>query len=386
MAKELRMGVIGVGSMGSFHAGYLKQGKIPRARLAAVCDVRPSQLEGWGDARRYEDSAKLLRSGEVDAVIIATPHYFHTTIGIDAFQHGIHVLSEKPVSVHKADCQRMIKAHKANPKTVFGAMFQMRTEPHFRKVRQLVRGGELGTVRRVSWVVTNWFRSQAYYSSGGWRATWKGEGGGVLMNQCPHNIDIMQWVVGMPSRVHGHCYFGKYHDIEVEDEANAYMEYPNGATGTFLTTTGEAPGTNRWEIAGDMGKIVVEDGRISFTRNEVSARKFSLTTREFFDGPPTWEIAVPVSGSGGGHAGITRNFVDSVLDGTPLIAPGEEGIHSVEFANAIILSSLTGRPVDLPMNGAVYEAKLKGLARKSRFIKKGMGGKGRPADISGSFK
>jgi len=385
MSKEVRVGVVGVGSMGGFHADYLLKGEVPRARLVAVCDVRPAQLERFSGVSRFEDAGKLLRSGEVDAVIVATPHYFHTTVAIDAFQNGIHVLSEKPISVHKADCERMIAAHRANPKTVFGAMFQMRTEPLNIKVRQLVKNGELGPITRISLIVTSWFRPESYYASGGWRATWKGEGGGVLLNQCPHNIDILQWTVGMPSRISGHCYFGKYHSIEVEDEANAYLEYPNGATGMFMTTTGEAPGTMRLEIACDRGKLVVEHGRISFTRNEVSTAEFNRTTDDFFGAPGTWDVEVPVHGGGGGHAAITRNFIGAILDGTPLIAPGEEGINSVEFANAIIFSSLSGKPVDIPMDGAAYEARLKELIANSRFVKKG-GGEGFAGDMKSSFK
>ena len=206
------------------------------------------------------------------------------------------------------------------------------------------------------------------------------------MNQCPHNIDILQWTVGMPEKIWGHCYFGKYHGaIEVEDEANAYLEYPGGATGMFMTTTGEAPGTIRLEIAGDMGKLVVERGKLSFTRNEVPTSEFCRTTDDFFGAPPTWDVEIPVEGGGGGHAAITRNFVDSILDGTPLIAPGEEGIHSVEFANAIILSSLQGVPVNVPLDGSVYETKLRELIANSRLVKKGSEG-GFKGDMKSSFK
>jgi predicted dehydrogenase len=386
MAGEVRMGVVGLGNMGGYHADYLSKGAIKGARLAAVCDIQADKLSSFrgNDARKFEDSGKMLRSGLVDAVIIATPHYAHTTVGIDAFQNGVNVLTEKPISVHKRDCEKLIAAHKASRGKVFGAMFQMRTVPITAKVRSMVKSGELGEIRRMNWIVTDWFRSQAYYSSGGWRATWRGEGGGVLMNQCPHNLDLLQWICGMPSKVEAHCAFGKFHDIEVEDEVTAYLEFPNGATGVFITTTGEAPGTNRLEIAGDMGKLVMEGGKLRFTRNEVNARKFCKTTREIWATPGVWDVEIPVRGSGGRHEDITQNFVDAVKDGVPLFAPGVEGINSVELANSMVFSSLEGKAVKLPLNSKVYESRLMKLVAKSRMKKEPK--RTVRADMEGSFK
>jgi predicted dehydrogenase len=227
----------------------------------------------------------------------------------------------------------------------------------------LIRNGDVGDLIRITWIITNWFRTDAYYASGSWRATWAGEGGGVLLNQCPHQLDLWQWLFGMPARVQAVCAFGKHHRIEVEDEVTAYLEYANGATGVFITSTGEAPGTNRLEIAGDMGKVVVEGGKIQFTRNEVSARQFCRTSPALFAQPAVWDIDIPVSGSGGQHAEIIQNFVDAILDGEPLLAPAREGIHSVELANAMLYSSLTGKPVELPLDGRAFERTLRKLIR-----------------------
>ena len=382
--KSLRLGIIGVGGMGSSHAGYLQRGEVSRCSLTAVCDVDPERLVPFENLKTYTDSRKLIRSGEVDAVLIATPHYFHTPIGIDALDNGLHVLTEKPISVHKADCERLIAAHKRNPKQVFGAMFQLRTVPVYKRIRKLIADGELGEIQRTSWIVTAWYRTEAYYASGGWRATWKGEGGGVLLNQCPHNLDLFQWMVGMPCRVRGFCHFGKYHNIEVEDEVTAYFEYPNGATGVFVASTGEAPGTDRLEIAGDRGRLVYEDGKLGFVRNEVSAGKFRKTAKGLFDKPEAWRVEIPIREALHGHAVITQNFVDAALDGTDLIAPGEEGIHSVELATAMIYSSLTDKTVALPLDGKAYERKLKQLIAKSTFRKKTV--RQGVTDISKSFR
>ncbi len=368
---EVRVGVIGVGGMGTSHAMRFAEDQIGRARLTAVCDTDPRRLDAFGglsEVATFADSAKLIRSGRVDAVVIATPHYDHTTIGIDALEQGLHTLVEKPISVHKADCERLIAAH-TDKRQVFAAMFNQRTDPTYRKVRELIQRGELGEIIRVSWVITNWFRTEAYYASGGWRATWQGEGGGVLLNQCPHNLDLLQWLTGMPARVTGFCNLGKRHTIEVEDEVTAYLEYPNGATGTFITSTGEAPGENRLTICGERGKLVVEESRISFTRTEEPVVEFLNTSPERFAQPATWNVEIPVRGENLQHVGILRNFVAAILDGSELIAPAAEGIHSVELANAMLYSSLSRSPVTLPLDASAYEEMLRKLISESTFEK-----------------
>jgi predicted dehydrogenase len=380
---KVRIGVIGVGGMGGYHANYLRAGEVKRAELAAVCDIDEAKLARFDDLPKFTESEKLIRSGLADAVLIATPHYFHTTIGIDAFGQGLHVLTEKPISVHKADCRRLIDAHKAT-KLVFSAMFQMRTEPLYKKLKQLIDQGELGEITRISWIVTDWFRTEAYYASGGWRATWSGEGGGVLLNQCPHNLDLMYWLFGAPARIRAFCKLGAKHDIEVEDEVTAYLEYPSGATGVFITTTGEAPGTNRLEIAGDRGRMIVEGGQIRFERNEVSAAEFLKTSTFSFAVPPRWNIEIPYGKAETGHRVITQNFVDAILDGTDLIAPAEDGINSVEMANSMLYSSLTAGTVEMPLDAAAYESALKDLIAKSKFVKDGA--KKVEGDITSSFK
>ncbi len=380
--KTVRIGVVGVGNMGSSHARALKNGDISRAVLGAVCDIDPEKLARWDDTiPKFATADDLLASKAVDAVVIATPHYDHTTIGIAALKAGYHVLVEKPISVHKADCERLIAAHKSK-KQVFAAMFNQRTDPHYTRVRDAIRNGELGELLRVNWIITNWFRSEAYYASGGWRATWRGEGGGVLMNQCPHNLDLLQWLTGMPKRVRAFCRFGRYHDIEVEDDVTAYLEYANGATGVFVTTTGEAPGTNRLEITGTRGKIVVENGKIAFSRNEIPVDVFTRTTKESFAAPPLWNVDIPARDNGGQHRAILTNFADAILDGAPLIAPAEEGIHSVELANAMLLSTLTDKTIELPLVSTVFERHLKKLIAGSR--RKKVTKPSHVADLSGS--
>lgn len=382
----VRMGIVGLGNMGSAHARMLIEGKIPGATLAAVCDVDKNRHAPFSAIPYFADSRSMLASGTVDAVLVATPHYAHTTIGIEALKAGLHVLVEKPISVHKADCLRLIGAHQ-NKKQVFAAMFNQRTDPYYQKVRELVCGGELGAIRRVNWIITDWFRPESYYASGGWRATWGGEGGGVLLNQCPHNIDLYQWMFGMPSKVRGFCQLGRYHKIEVEDDVSAYFEYPDGKTAVFITSTGEAPGTNRLEITAEQGRLVLENNQLTYTRNEVQTSSFSRTTTGLFSRPDVWNVTIPLPNHRGDqHLGILKNFVGAILRGEKLIAPASEGIRSVELANAILLSSLQGKTVELPLSAPVYERELKKLIAGSKIKKKVVKTAGPAADFAKSFK
>ena len=383
----VRIGIIGIGGMGSGHANYLIQGEVKNAVLTAVCDIRPERLE-WaqkelGDkVARFSDHNELLNSGLVDMVMIATPHYLHPVIGIAAFEKGINVLSEKPIGVYTKAVEELMAAAKKSGK-LFGVMYNQRTNPMFQKVRKLVKGGELGDLKRVIYIITNWYRSQSYYDSGTWRATWSGEGGGVLINQCPHNLDLWQWICGMPVKVRAFCQFGKYHNIEVEDDVTAYVEYENGATGVLMTTTGEAPGTNRLEISGTKGKIVCEENKATFYRLSQDEREFNATHTGGFGAPKCDVIEEYVfQNSGPAHKGITQNFVDALLTGSPLLAPGEEGILGLTISNAIHLSSWTDDWVTLPIDKELYLQELNKRIAESKVKKEASGA---VMDVNGTF-
>jgi predicted dehydrogenase len=374
-----------MGNIGRHHAEYLRASQVSRCELVAVCARDAKSLEKYLPIQIFDDGLKLMQSGAVDAVLIATPHYQHTTLGLAALKNGLHLMVEKPISAHKADAEKLIAAHRKHKKLVFAGMFQLRVEPRYLRIRQLIRDGELGEIVRVNWIMTDWFRTEAYYASGGWRATWVGEGGGVLLNQCLHNLDMLQWLCGMPKRVRGFCQLGHYHNIEVEDNVTAYLEYANGATGTFIASTGEAPGTNRLEIAGTLGQIVLEKDRLLFTRNDVSMTKFSKSSASGFAKPNAHVTELPIENAPAPHAALMQNFTNAILDGEKLIAPGADGIHSVELANVMLYSSLIGETVTLPLNSAAYEKKLKQLISRSK-VKKKIVNKISTDDFTKSFK
>lgn len=369
-----RFGIIGLGNMGASHANRLINGEIPNAALAAVCDRNSDRCNAFPDVASFSDHNKMFQSGLIDAVIVATHHFVHTPISIDAIEHGINFLVEKPLGVHKSDCEKTIQAYDARKKDdlVFAVMFNQRTRPVYRKLKALIDNGELGAIRRINWTITDWFRSESYYRSGGWRATWKGEGGGVLLNQCPHQLDLLQWLFGMPVRVRAFGSLGKYHDIEVEDEITAYLEFPEGCTGIFIASTGEAPGINRLEIAAERGRVVLESDRIEWIRNEVETRVFSAETPTMFAKPDTWKIEIPVETQEiQEHSIVVRQFVQAIEGEGDLVAHGTEGLKSVELGNAMLYSLLTDQTIELPLDGEAYRQMLDKLIAGSRFKEAG---------------
>jgi predicted dehydrogenase len=384
--NALRIGIIGMGNIGRHHAGYLLDGKVPRCHLTAVCSTSPAKLEAYAarGLRVWSSGSEMIRSGTLDAVLIATPHYDHTSLGIEALEAGLHVMVEKPISAHKADAERLLAVAQGRPKQVLAGMFQLRVEPRYQKIRRLLESGELGELIRVNWINTDWFRTEAYYASGGWRATWKGEGGGVLLNQCLHNLDVLAWMLGQPRRVRGFCGFGRHHQIEVEDEVTAYLEFAGGATGVFIASTSEAPGTNRLEIVGSRGRLVLEDGRLRLTRNDGDMLEFLRTAKGGFTKPDVWNVEIPFENAAAPHAQLMENFVAAVLDGAPLIAPGSDGLHSVELANAIVFSALESREVALPLDGHAWEQRLAALIADSTLQKKVSAGG--TEDFAASFR
>lgn len=372
--STVRYGIIGIGNMGTAHAHSLLS-EIKGAELTAVCDIREERLK-WAEeqlpeyVRKYSTPKELFESRIIDAVLICTPHYDHPTLAIEAFQYGYHVLVEKPAGVYTKAVQQMNDAA-ARSDRKFGIMYNQRTNPLYQKLKDLIQSGELGEIRRTNWIITDWYRSQNYYNSGGWRATWAGEGGGVLLNQDPHQLDLWQWTTGMmPKRIRAFCHFGKYRNIEVEDDVTAYVEYENGATGLFITTTGEAPGTNRFEINGDNGKIVVEDGKLIFWRLRTPEPQFNAEFTGGFGSPECWKCEIPVENGGGEqHKGILRNFTNAILHDEALLAPGEEGIKGLTLSNAMYLSAWTDNWVELPMDPDFFYDKLMEKAKNSTFKK-----------------
>lgn len=369
---KVRVGLVGVGTMGVTHLKNFLAGKIKNAEVTAACDIVPEKLnwvkENFSEkVKLFTNYIDMFKSGEIDGVLIVTPHYLHPEIAIKAFEHGLHVLVEKPAGVYTKQVRQMNQAAEKSGK-VFGIMYNMRTSPIFKKVRQLICDGEIGEIRRVNWIVTYWYRSQSYYDSGSWRATWEGEGGGVLLNQCPHQLDLWQWMLGgkMPKRVRGFCAYGKMHDIEVEDDVTAYCEYENGATAVFIASTYETPGTNRLEISGDRGKIVVEENKIIFYRNEIGERQFNETFKGGFGKPNCWKCEIPINETATSHSGIVENWADGILKGNPLLAPGIDGIKGLEISNAIHLSSWLDDWVTLPVDEDLYYKMLQEKIKNSK--------------------
>lgn len=367
---KVRLGIIGVGNMGSGHAANILAGKCPEIELTAVADRREARRQ-WAKETLpegtaiFEEGSDLIQSGLCDAVHICTPHYQHPTLAMEAFAAGLHVMCEKPAGVYTKAVREMNEAAEKSGK-VFAMMFNQRTNCVYRKMHEMVHSGQLGELKRVNWIITDWYRTQIYYDSGDWRATWDGEGGGVLLNQCPHQLDLLQWICGLPKTVQAFCQEGKWHDIEVEDDVTAYLQFANGATGVFVTTTGDAPGTNRFEVTGTLGKLVCENDKLTFWKLAQDEREFCRTATEGFAQPQCQQVEVETDGENLQHVGVLNAFAGKILHGTPLVAEGYEGLGGLTLSNAMHLSSWLGRAVDIPFDEELFLSELNKRRATSR--------------------
>ena len=380
--KKVRLGIIGVGNMGSTHLTNILDRKCPEIEVTAVADIDESRLDRArnmvNQAREkhpeipeiatFTDAMELISSGQVDAIIVAVPHYDHPRYCIAGLQAGLHVMSEKPAGVYGKQVRELMAEADRHPNQLYALMFNQRTNPVYRKMREIVQSGEMGRIRRCNWLITNWYRPQAYYDSGSWRATWSGEGGGVLLNQCPHNLDLWQWICGMPCKVSAHAHCGTWHDIEVEDDVTAYVEYPNGATGTFITSTADAPGTNRFEIVLDGGMLICDGNTLVMKKLDMLEPEFSKTNTVPFASPKCETVTVDCTGCGDNsqHVGVLNAFAAAILRGEPLIADGREGINGLTLSNAMHLSTWLGKEIELPMDDELYWNELQKRIKTSR--------------------
>ena len=371
MADKIKLGIIGIGNMGSGHAQTIAlRGMCPEIELVAVADTNPDRLK-WAEEKlpetvhRFGDAIEMLDSGLIDSCLVAVPHYDHPKYAIECFHRGIHVMVEKPAGVYTKQVKEMIEEAKKTDST-FAMMFNQRTNCVYRKMRELVQSGKYGEIRRTNWIITNWYRPQFYYDSGAWRATWSGEGGGVLMNQCPHQLDLWQWICGMPVRVRANLHFGHFHDIEVEDDVTAYVEYANGATGVFITSTGDDPGTNRFEITMDRARIIVENDKLLLWELPIPEPEFSKTATSGFAHQTPEFSEVETDGENPQHKGVLNAFAAHILRGEPLVAGGEEGIIGLTISNAMHLSAFLDRTVELPFDDDLYYEELKKRIATSR--------------------
>ena len=356
--NTVRLGVIGIGNMGTTHCKKVLEGQCPDFTLTAICDKNPARI-AWAKENfdapitYFEKAEDMLDSGLIDACIIAVPHYDHPRLAMACMEKGIHVLVEKPAGVYTKQVREM-NAFAEKHNVVFAMMFNQRTNHIYRKMRQLVHSGKYGQIRRTNWLITNWYRSQYYYDSGDWRATWAGEGGGVLLNQCPHQLDLWQWICGMPKKIHTHMHFGKWHDIEVEDDVTTYVEYENGATGVFITSTGDPCGTNRFEIQMDGAKLVAEDNKLTVIEFDMHEPEFTKTNKNSFAHPQWIPVEIETDGQNPQHVGVINAFGGAILRGEPLVAHGSEGLNGLTLSNAMHLSAWTGKTVELPFDEEQY--------------------------------
>ena len=352
----LRLGVIGLGNIGQQHIKHIQSGAVEECVITALSSRNDSHLTEMLNAKHFTDYHDLIDSGLCDAVLIATPTMNHLEMGLYALKKGLHVLMEKPLGLSISQGDELLAA--AGPEQVFALMLNQRVAPVFAKMKEVIDAGSLGELQRTHWTMTNWFRPEVYFQVSDWRATWYGEGGGLLLNQCIHNIDIFQWLTGMPTAVNGFCGFGKYHNIEVEDEATAYFQYKNGATGVFVGSTGEAPGVNRLDIVGDKGMLSFDGEKLLFTENSPSTSQFNKETTDMFGQPSANKTDITPTETVNQHAIVISNFAQAILNNEALIAPAKQGLDSLAIANAILWSAWCGERITFPLDSNGYQKAL----------------------------
>ena len=386
--EKIKLGIIGIGNMGSGHAGNIKNGCCPEIELTAIADINPERLDfakqqNYAENITYFSTAEqMLDSGIINACMIAVPHYDHTKYAIECMRRGIHVMVEKPAGVYTKQVREMNAEAEKHPEVVFGMMFNQRTNCVYRKLRELVQSGNYGEIRRTNWIITNWYRPQCYYDSGDWRATWSGEGGGVLLNQCPHQLDLWQWICGMPVKVESHLHFGKWHNIEVEDDVTTSVEDAHGATGVFITSTGDAHGTNRFEIQMDKAKFVIENDKLTMTEYEMTEQEFSKINTQPFATVNSTTREVETDGENPQHIGVLNAWANAILHGGKLVAEGKEGINGLTLSNAMHLSAFLGKEVEIPFDEELYYNE---LMKRVATSKRKVGVKSVFSDTRGSY-
>ena len=375
----IRFAVIGVGRMGMTHAVNLYKGRVRGATLSAVCDTDPKVLEDcrrrFPSVRAYADHHALIEERAVDAVLIATPHYAHEEIAVDCISHGIHTLTEKPISVTTARAKHIAAVAAEHPEVIAAVSYNQRSNRMYRRARQMLADGTLGDIVRVNFIITNWYRSQAYYDQGGWRASYNGEGGGCLINQCIHQLDVLQWLIGMPRAIKANSRtVGR--NITVENDVTATLIY-DGFDCSFSASTHEMGGINRLEIVCDKGRLVIYPTRMEIYRHR-SEREVNADTKQGYGFAKTTKSTYGyglfrlISDTIYGQQLRSLRAFSSAIEGKgePL-AYAHEGVNALQIINGIYLASYTDATVSIPLDDTAYEEFLQDACRRETERKKG---------------
>lgn len=367
MTDKIRVALVGVGVMGSKYADMIVSGEVKNMVLTGVV-ARNLKAQEWAailvnaeglHPNVYRDVDDMFaHADDFDAVIIVTPHKTHEEIAVRAFELGKHVLCDKPAGATIGQAQNMTAASKQYDK-VYGMIFHQHRYPKYLYIKQALENGELGELKRMLMVNSRYFRTAHYHQSGSWRSSWNGEGGGALINQGAHILDIWQWLFGMPQKIYAEIPFGKYNEFKVDDEATISMRYENGATGVFMLTTGEAVWQERLEIVGTKGRMLLEDDILHIYRYSKDSTEYIATedvnSREHL---AITEEVINFGKAEEPYVEILENFAEAVISGDSsiLIAPGEEAINQLMLTNGAYCSAWKGMPVCLPLDAEEYEA------------------------------
>lgn len=361
--KTVRIALIGFGSMGKNYARMLYAGLVPELKLSGVCCRNGAGQallrEEFPGVRIYENVEQMQRhEEEFDAVLIVTPHATHVELGFAMAKLGKHFLMDKPAGVYASRVQELVEFCRERGVS-FGMMFNNRMLPAFRIAQDYIRSGKLGRLHRAVWVCNSWYRSPVYHRSAPWRSSWQGEGGGLLINQNQHYLDIWQWLFGMPEKLYAAMEFGRYNDFAVDDAVDIQFVHSGGFHGTMVSATGEAPGVNRLEIWGEKGCLTVQDGaRVFWDENALSTVEFGKVNEVPFGTPPHTRVEIPVEKAENPYLLAFGNFAGHLLRGEPLFADGMDGLRTVQLTNAAYLSGWQEKRVSVPVDAEAFQKEL----------------------------
>lgn len=371
IAKKVRMAIIGIGNMGRTYACNIADGFVEGMELTAVC-CRNEEGRRWAKERLGEglvlvDSTdKLFELEDVfDAVLIVTPHKIHPELTIKAFEKGYHVFCDKPAGITARDARRMIESGKRAGKA-YAMMFHNRTMPVYEKIKEMLTLGEVGELLRIDYVNTKPYRTKCYHTSSPWRSSFEHEGGGLLINQGQHYLDLWQWLFGMPKRLTATIDYGKYNDFTVDDNCTIYMEFAGGVRGRFFSSTGEPAGEERIEVVGTKAKLVCLDGTLTVSRYERSTKEWYETNTEPFGKLKIEKEVITYEPCKAPYVVMLQNFSDHLRKGVALIADGYDGYRTLQLSNAAYTSSWLEKEIELPVEETVFAQLLNEAVKKEQ--------------------
>ena len=374
----MKLGIAGIGVIGESYLKLFKEGRIKEGEVAAVASRNTQRVEkileklNLQEVRVYGSLKEMLEKESLSGVIITTPHKLHVSMMKEALQMGVSVLTDKPLSSTRKEAEEMAVFAKDYPDLVKGVLFNKRANPIHKEIKKIIESGELGILRRALYEVTDYYRSHRYYEESGWRGTYEEEGGGVLMNQAVHQMDLLTWFTDLPKEVMAFLKEGSHRPMTTENDAYLHLFYEGGGVGHFITSTHESPGVHRLELSFDQGQILMENEKtLKITKLQEPEEDFSRKTETLFAHVPgTLEVKEfePLEDKEE-HVRTIENFIRAIEGKEKIQSSLEEAVKSITLVNAAYLSHFTGKKGAMDFSLEEYDRELHRKIQEERALK-----------------